>query len=125
MNLAECIRPHLPFARRFARALSGSQVSGDAYVAATLEAIIADPSLLRPAHAKMDLYRLLPQAVGRSSGQLHGEAKGDPTRRLQDITPRPRQAFLSSTWRASHARMRRTSWRPRGGTRLAAGRGSP
>lgn len=94
MNLAECIRPHLPFARRFARALSGSQESGDAYVAATLEAIIADPSLLRPAHAKMDLYRLLLKLWDGLSANHTEEAKGDPTRRLQDITPRPRQAFL-------------------------------
>ena len=31
--------------RRFARALAGTQAAGDAYVAATLEVLIEDPSL--------------------------------------------------------------------------------
>ncbi len=37
MSLAESIAPHLPYLRRFARALTGSQESGDAYVVAVLE----------------------------------------------------------------------------------------
>jgi hypothetical protein len=32
--------------RRYARALTGSQASGDAYVAATLEALIQDPKVI-------------------------------------------------------------------------------
>jgi len=36
----------LPFLRRYGRALTGSQASGDAYVVATLEALVADPSLI-------------------------------------------------------------------------------
>ena len=44
MNLAANIAPHLPYLRRFSRALTGSQHSGDAYVAALLEALIADPA---------------------------------------------------------------------------------
>ena len=52
------VSEHLPFMRRYARALTGRQSSGDAYVAAALEAILADrgafeaaprPSLLWPA----------------------------------------------------------------------------
>ncbi|TIN04750.1 MAG: response regulator, partial [Mesorhizobium sp.] len=42
MSLSATIAPHLPFLRRFSRAVSGSQESGDALVAAMLEAIIAD-----------------------------------------------------------------------------------
>ncbi|HEY6631160.1 MAG TPA: response regulator, partial [Rhizobiaceae bacterium] len=41
MSLSATIAPHLPFLRRFSRAVSGSQHSGDALVAALLEAIIA------------------------------------------------------------------------------------
>src|SRR5579883_139903 len=44
MTISKEIAPQLPFLRRFARALSGSQASGDAYVVATLEALIEDPS---------------------------------------------------------------------------------
>jgi DNA-directed RNA polymerase specialized sigma24 family protein len=43
MSLAREIAPHLPLLRRYARALTGAQPSGDAFVAATLEAIVAKP----------------------------------------------------------------------------------
>ena len=36
MSLSETIAPHLPFLRRFSRAVSGSHHSGDALVAAML-----------------------------------------------------------------------------------------
>ena len=44
MTVAELVGPHLPYLRRFSRALSGSQKSGDSYVEALLEAIVVDPS---------------------------------------------------------------------------------
>jgi DNA-directed RNA polymerase specialized sigma24 family protein len=36
MSKAHAVAQHLPYLRRYARALTGSQASGDAYVAATL-----------------------------------------------------------------------------------------
>ena len=42
MPNSSAVAQYLPFLRRYARALTGSQASGDAYVAATLEALIAD-----------------------------------------------------------------------------------
>ena len=45
MSTAQAVTQHLPFLRRYARALTGSQQSGDAYVTAALEAVIADPSV--------------------------------------------------------------------------------
>ena len=42
MALAHAIAEHLPYLRRYARALCGTQKSGDAYVRACLEAIVAD-----------------------------------------------------------------------------------
>jgi hypothetical protein len=41
MSLGQELAPHLPFLRRYARALTGSQTHGDAFVRATLEAIVA------------------------------------------------------------------------------------
>ena len=41
MSVSEQIAAHLPRLRRFARAVAGSQKSGDAYVVSTLEAILA------------------------------------------------------------------------------------
>ena len=59
MSLSAKIAPHLPFLRRFARAVSGSQSSGDALVAAVLEAIIADISIFPEAsNERIALYRL-------------------------------------------------------------------
>jgi DNA-directed RNA polymerase specialized sigma24 family protein len=46
MSAAQTVTKYLPYLRRYARALTGSQTSGDAYVAATLEALIKEPSLL-------------------------------------------------------------------------------
>src|SRR3974390_1782781 len=47
MTISQAIAPHLPYLRRFARAVSGSQSSGDAYAVATLEAIVADSRVFR------------------------------------------------------------------------------
>ena len=46
MPNTSAVAQYLPFLRRYARALTGNQTSGDAYVAATLEALIADRSLI-------------------------------------------------------------------------------
>ena len=43
MSLGQKLAPHLSLLRRYARALTGSQNSGDAYVRATLQSIIASP----------------------------------------------------------------------------------
>ena len=45
MSLTARVASHLPYLRRYARAVTGSQTSGDAYVAAVLEALIADLSI--------------------------------------------------------------------------------
>ena len=59
MSLAESLKPHLPYLRRYARALTGSQKSGDAFVKATLEAIIADPeSISDDDNVRVQLYRI-------------------------------------------------------------------
>src|SRR5690606_39666334 len=59
MSLAQAIAPHLPYLRRFARVLAGSQSGGDAYAVATLEAILADPAALdRRIDLRVALYRV-------------------------------------------------------------------
>ena len=58
MSIATAVAPHLPYLRRFARALTGSQTSGDAYVVAVLEAFIEDPNAFaRDLPARIALYR--------------------------------------------------------------------
>lgn len=51
--------PHLPILRRYARAMTGSQASGDACVRAALEAILSAPQQISDAHPpKVELFRL-------------------------------------------------------------------
>lgn len=58
-SMRDLLGPHLPYLRRYARALSGSQKSGDAYVRAVLEAMVAAPdTLVGTSHPRRDLFRL-------------------------------------------------------------------
>src|SRR6266581_7412194 len=58
-NSSAAVAQYLPFRRRYARALTGSQASGDAYVSATLEALIEDPGVIEDTGGqKVAFYRL-------------------------------------------------------------------
>ena len=46
MSLVQSFAPHLPFLRRYARALTGSQESGDAYIRASLQALVENPEVV-------------------------------------------------------------------------------
>ena len=48
MGLLERLAPHLPYVRRYARALTGEQLAGDSYVRASLEALAAGETQLPP-----------------------------------------------------------------------------
>jgi len=51
--------PHLPYLRRYGRALTGSQASGDAFVRAALEALLAAPDrLVTHNPPRVELFRL-------------------------------------------------------------------
>lgn len=99
-SLADFVAPHLPFLRRFARALAGSQDRGDAYVVAMLEALVADPSTLRrdlPAkvavyQAFLRVWSAMPMNMQREQAAM--SVSGSADRRIETLTPRPRQAFL-------------------------------
>ncbi|MDU6374059.1 MAG: response regulator [Bradyrhizobium sp.] len=98
MSRSQLVAEHLPLLRRYARALTGSQGSGDAYVGAMLEALIQDPALLDERYgARAGLFRLFTQIW--NSVALNDDAEVatlpmPPERRLSNITPLPRQAFL-------------------------------
>lgn len=96
MSLAETIAPQLPYLRRFARALTGSQESGDAYVVAVLETLVADPQSFPEGQMKRaGLYKCFLKVWNSIS--LNRDAVGAKTqadRSLEAITPLPRQAFL-------------------------------
>jgi len=96
MSRSQLVAENLPLLRRYSRALTGSQASGDAYVGAMLEALLQDQSLLNEQHgARAGLFRLFTQIWNSIS--LNDEASPMPSsseHRLSNITPLPRQAFL-------------------------------
>ncbi|ACL59270.1 response regulator [Methylobacterium nodulans] len=100
MSTAQLVVQHLPYLRRYARALTGSQVAGDAYVAATLETLVNEPETLgRSANVKADLFRVFTRIWNSLSvnGQIEQVQHDLPAEvRLGQITPLPRQAFLLS-----------------------------
>jgi len=101
MAVADKLVTYVPYLRRFARAVTGRQESGDAYVAATLEAILEDPAIfLEDLPPRVALYRTFLKIVNSIS--LNGEKSAEPPssgldaarRNLEALTPRARQAFL-------------------------------
>ncbi len=102
MSLGQEIAPHLPFLRRYARALTGSQAHGDAFVRAALEAIVAAPeSFPRDVDPRLGLYRTF-HAIWSSANieeePGHTDTSGGhetiAQARLSQITPLSRQALL-------------------------------
>ncbi len=101
MSLSASIGPQLPYLRRFARALTGSQASGDAYSVATLEAIAAEDPLPADRHAaKLHLFTVFLKIWSSMSiNYKAGIEQSSPSviaadRTLEALTPLPRVAFL-------------------------------
>ena len=68
MDLSATIGANLPFLRRYARALTGNQTTGDRYAAATLEAILADqfdyPLTISPRVALFRAFHVIWSSAG-------------------------------------------------------------
>jgi CheY-like chemotaxis protein/DNA-directed RNA polymerase specialized sigma24 family protein len=101
MSISQSIVPHLPYLRRFARALCGSQRGGDAYVEAVLATLIADPSgFPYDLETRVALYRQLLRVWNSVAvNTIHrpesaNAAEAAAIRSLDAVTPKPRQAFL-------------------------------
>ena len=101
MGIAQQVEMHLPYMRRFARALCGNQASGDAYVATVIETLISAPdSVVVGIRPKAALYNLLLKlwnsvSVNMEAGAVDGNAAAAAAdRSLDSITPKARQAFL-------------------------------
>ena len=93
MSRSQLVAEHLPLLRRYARALTGNQASGDAYVGAMLEALLQDQSLLDERHGpRAGLFRLFTQIWNSVSLNENAEVvplSSPSERRLSNITPPP------------------------------------
>jgi DNA-directed RNA polymerase specialized sigma24 family protein len=102
MTSSAMIAPHLPFLRRYARALTGSQQTGDAQVAQTLQALIANrvdfDTALPP---RIALYRIFHDTLADAGGPPDGHSEtgmaAKAQERLRSLTTKSRQALLLTT----------------------------
>jgi len=100
MPVSEMVAPHLPYLRRFSRTLCGSQAGGDAYVRAFLEVLIEDPGALsKHLDPRVATYQTFLRLWNMMDLNLEVDPPGaqgaDPVdRKLENIAPLPRQAFL-------------------------------
>jgi CheY-like chemotaxis protein len=101
LSLLARLAPHLPYVRRYARALTGDQTTGDHYVRVALEALAAGERVLEAnLTPRVALYHVFHAIWCTSGAQLESpldddrQDSDDTTRRLMRIAPRSRQAFL-------------------------------
>ena len=102
MPNTQTISSHIPYLRRYARALTGSQKAGDAYVTEVVAALLADSSTLESnLSPRVALYKALTKVW--KSVAVNGRGSGGQARdhsidsKLETMTPMARQAFLLLT----------------------------
>lgn len=100
-DLATVIGDQLPYLRRYARALTGTQATGDAYAAATLEAILEDRSIFETSQPPRQSLFTVFHGIWTSSGSPvedgeTGLAKAAQAH-LSKLTPNTREALLLHT----------------------------
>lgn len=98
MTMTETLGPHLPYLRRYARALTGSQTTGDSYVRTLLEALVdADMALDPSLPPRLAIYKLFHE-LWTSNIHLSAGEGVDPNssveQRLQSLQPDNREALL-------------------------------
>ncbi|MCH5376612.1 MAG: response regulator [Planctomycetes bacterium] len=105
MSIGAEVAAHLPYLRRYARALTGSQTTGDAFVKATLEAALADDALAESLKGgRVPLYAAFNKLWSSAYLEVADERDGSSGIRelaaqdqLKKITPLNRQALLLTT----------------------------
>jgi CheY-like chemotaxis protein len=93
----DAIGAALPYLRRYARALTGRQASGDRYAAAALEALLEDNSALDRFSPRVALFHVF-HRLWASSGEPVADTPEGPEsvaqRHLSQLTPNSREALL-------------------------------
>jgi DNA-directed RNA polymerase specialized sigma24 family protein len=100
-DLSSLVGSELPYLRRYARALTGSQSTGDAYALATLEAILEDASLFADGVSPRVALFTVFHTIWQSSGAPVSEGETGLARaaqaHLSRLTPNTREALLLAT----------------------------
>lgn len=99
--LSRIVADLLPFLRRYARALTGSQVAGDRYAATTLEAFLTDRSIFETASSpKVALFGAFHRIWNSLGAPVEDQEKGlkaQAQAHLSQLTPNSREALLLNT----------------------------
>ncbi|MEO1549984.1 MAG: response regulator [Pseudomonadota bacterium] len=104
-SLTGQLETSLPNLRRYARALTGSQTSGDAFALATLEAIVGDPAEMEAARdVRVALFRAFNRIWNSAGAPVDGQKEmvegleATAQLRLQGLTKNTREALLLRTF---------------------------
>ena len=105
-DIADAIGNHLPYLRRYARALTGNQDSGDRFAAATLETILADPSIFDGNKdskiALFHAFHIVWSSAGAPVGEADSRIAASAQSHMARLTPNTREALLLHTIEAFH-----------------------
>lgn len=102
-DLSNELMMNLPYLRRYARALTGSQRTGDTYATATMEALIEDPTSIAVGTAKVDLFQAFHKIWSTSGASFEDNETSTASRedraqsRLRGLMPNTREALLLHT----------------------------
>ncbi len=99
-DISDQLGTFIPYLRRYARALTGSQTSGDTYAAASLEAILTDRSALDGTDVKTGLFRVLYRiwvSAGAPIEEGESGARAKAQKHLARLTNNSREALLLYT----------------------------
>ena len=103
VSLSQQLANDLLFLRRYARALTGSQVKGDAMVRATLEAALGDETIKTSlGEGRAALYRAFHEVLDASglttnANEIANAKEASAMSKLEAVTDRKRQALLLTT----------------------------
>lgn len=106
-EFAPLIAQELPYLRRYARALTGSQDTGDRYASASLEAILAEPKSfdddLKPRVALFQVFHNVWKTTGAPlEAPEPGSLEGRAHRHLAGLTANTREALMLRTIEEFH-----------------------
>ncbi|QYK41442.1 MAG: response regulator [Paracoccaceae bacterium] len=97
-SLTAAIARNLPYLRRYARAITGSQDSGDRFAAATLEALLEDMKVMQaaddPKVALFHAFHLVWASAGAPLGDPDSAMSARAQAHMARLTPHSREALL-------------------------------
>lgn len=101
VDLSATVARYLPYLRRYARALTGNQTSGDQYAVAVLETIVADPALLSaqpdPKVALFSVFHSIWSTSGAPVAEADDRVASAAQAHLARLTQNSREALLLNT----------------------------